>query len=138
MSRQGQGKYAIRSWTLYVIRFTDGTYYIGITAYTDFMRRIKQHGTRNGARWALGKQLEEVVEIRKLGRIPRVKAENIENDVTLEYRKQYGRKVRGGYNAYLKNSLVPNYTPGSIKSLLLILAAIVVACAYLIAISLHS
>lgn len=117
----------IRNWTLYVIKFTDGTYYVGITAFKDFMRRIRQHGSARGAHWAKGKVFEMVVETRDLGRIPRIKAENIENEVTLHYKKKYGRKVRGGYNAFVRPSIIPNYTPGSTQSLFLILMSLLLA-----------
>ncbi len=117
----------IRNWTLYVIKFTDGTYYVGITAFKDFMRRIRQHGSARGAQWAKGKVLETVVETRDLGRIPRVNAESIENEVTLHYRRLHGRKVRGGYNSSLKSSIIPNYTPGSTQSLFLILIGLLLA-----------
>ena len=123
---------AIRNWTLYVIKFTDGTYYVGITAYKDVMRRITQHGGAKGARWSRGKVLEKVVEIRELGKLPRIDAENIENEVTLHYRKMYGSRVRGGYNAYLKSSIIPNFTPGSLQSLAFILASLLIALCTLI------
>ena len=132
-------KDAIRNWTLYVVRFTNGSYYIGITSYKDFMRRISQHGGRKGARWNKGKILDRVIETRQLGRITRIQAENIENDVTLEYRKRFGRHVvRGGYNAYVQGSFIPNFTPGSMQmymflvvcllgSLLLILFMVIIS-----------
>ena len=117
----------IRNWTLYVIKFTDGTYYVGITAHKDFMRRISQHGSTKGAQWSKGKQLETVVETRSLGKIPRIAAENIENEVTLHYKKKYGRNVSGGYNAFVRQSLIPNFTPGSTQSLVFILASLLLA-----------
>lgn len=118
----------VRDWTLYVIKFTDGTYYIGITSYHDVMKRISQHGGPLGARWSHNKTLEEVVETRRLGHITRLKAENIENDVTLEYRKKYGGAiVRGGYNANVQYSLIPNFTPGSMQMAMFILACLAIA-----------
>ncbi len=131
--RKRPDKKAVRDWTLYVIRFSDGSYYIGITAYKDFKRRIRQHGGRMGARWNLGKTVEEIVEVQPLGKMPRVTAENIENDVTLQYRKQYGSaKVRGGYNAWVARSIIPIYTPGSVQSVLFVLACFLLALVLLL------
>lgn len=57
-----------------------------------------------------------------------MRAENLENDITLTLRKRFGyRKVRGGYNAYVKPSFIPNYTPGSMESVVFILASIAIA-----------
>jgi predicted GIY-YIG superfamily endonuclease len=134
-NRAREGKSIIRNWTIYAIRFTDGTYYVGITSYRDFMRRIEQHGSLEGARWARGKTVAEILEIHPLGRMSRTDAEIIENDFTIDFRKRYGWKVRGGYNLLLKPSLIPNYTPGSTASLLLILFALVVALAFLVLIA---
>ena len=105
---------SIRDWTLYVLRLQDNHYYIGITARKDFMRRIRQHGTKVGARVNQGKRVEEIIEIQHLGKLSAKRAQYIENEVTLQYRKQYGRtRVRGGYDIYRKTSVVPTYTPGS-------------------------
>lgn len=121
---------AIRSWTLYVVRFTDGHYYVGITSYKDFMRRINQHGGRLGAIVNRGKVLDEIVEIRHLGRMPGIRAGEIENDTTLEYRKKFGaRNVKGGYDIFKGTSIIPTYTPGSTQSIAFILACLLVALA---------
>lgn len=114
-------KHAIRDWTLYVLMFSDGTYYIGITSYRNFLHRINQHGGTNGAKWNRSKIVEEIVEIQHLGKMSRLKAENIENDMFLEYRKKFGRnKVRGGYNIFSTSSIIPTYTPGSWQSIIFI------------------
>jgi predicted GIY-YIG superfamily endonuclease len=126
-------KKAIRNWTLYVLRFEDETYYIGITAYKDYLRRVHQHGGRFGAHWTRNKKLREVVEIRHLGRILRKRAENIENDVTLEYRKRFGwTRVRGGYNVSVASSIIPTYTPGSPQPVVFILSSLMLAIFLLI------
>ena len=36
------------SWCVYILKCTDGTFYTGIT--TDINRRIKEHGTKKGAK----------------------------------------------------------------------------------------
>jgi predicted GIY-YIG superfamily endonuclease len=132
-------KYAIRNWTLYVVRLSDRSYYIGITSYSDFMHRIRQHGGRAGARWARAKTVQEIIELHPLGKLTRLQAENIENDYTIEYRKQYGyRKVRGGYNALVHGSFVPNYTPGSRQSLVFLTLALSIATVAIIFITIQS
>ena len=37
------------SWSVYILKCTDGTFYTGIT--TDINRRIKEHGTKKGAKY---------------------------------------------------------------------------------------
>ena len=37
------------SWCVYILKCTDGTFYTGIT--TDINRRIKEHGTKKGAKY---------------------------------------------------------------------------------------
>lgn len=102
---------AIRDWTAYTVKLDDGTYYNGITSYKNVGRRIGQHGGRKGARWARGKKVVEVIETRHLGKMPRRKAEEIENQITLENRKRYGyKRVRGGYDTQHKASIIPTYT----------------------------
>ncbi len=118
MPNNHYSKHSVRDWTLYVLRFSDGTYYVGITSYKDFLHRINQHGGSNGARWNRSKTLEEIVEVQHLGKMERLRAENIENDVALDYRKKIVRtKVRGGYNIFPTSSIVPTYTPGSWQSI---------------------
>lgn len=123
-------KNAVRNWSLYVIKLTDGHYYVGITSFKDYMRRINQHGGRLGAKVNRGKTVEEIVEVQHLGAMSGRAAEQIENDVTLAYRKKYGaRKVRGGYDTFKKTSLIPTYTPGSIQSIIFIIGCLLVAIA---------
>jgi predicted GIY-YIG superfamily endonuclease len=126
---------AIRNWTLYVVRFTDGIYYVGITSRSNYMIRIKQHGGPLGAKVNRGKVLDKVIETRHLGPMTGRQAGDIENDVTLECRKKYGgRKVKGGYDIYKGRSIVPTYTPGSKQSIILILACLLAAIVMLVAI----
>lgn len=119
---------AIRRWTLYVVRFKNNNYYIGITSRKDFMCRINQHGGRTGAKVNRGKTVEEILEIHDLGTTTGLKAGYIENDMMLQYRKKYGaRRVRGGYDIYKETALVPTYTPGSKQSILFIVGALILA-----------
>ena len=37
------------NWCVYILKCTDGTFYTGIT--TDINRRIKEHGTKKGAKY---------------------------------------------------------------------------------------
>jgi predicted GIY-YIG superfamily endonuclease len=124
---------SIRNWTLYVIRLNGGQYYVGITSRRDFMERINQHGSLLGARVNRGKTVESIEEIQHLGRMTGLEAQNIENDVTLEYRKRYGwTKVKGGYDIRLKNSIVPLYTPGSKQANVFIISCFAIGVALLI------
>jgi predicted GIY-YIG superfamily endonuclease len=119
---------AVRNWTAYTVKLSDGTYYNGITAFKNVGRRIGQHGGRKGAKWARGKKVVSVVETKPLGRMSRRQAEEIENQITLNNRKRFGyKRVRGGYNAQLKSSLIPNYAPGSKESIVFILTSLAVA-----------
>jgi len=126
-------KKAIRNWTLYVIRLKNDHYYIGITSRKDFMRRINQHGGRAGARVNQGSEVEEIVELHHLGRITALDAQNIENDIMLQYRKRFGaRNVRGGYEISKKTSIIPTYTPGSVQALIYITCCLLLAVSILV------
>ncbi len=127
------GKNAVRNWTLYAIKFTDNTYYIGITSYRNFMRRINEHGGLRGAKCNLHKTLQEIVEVQCLGKMKHLKAQNIENDVYLDYRKEYGQaSVSGGYNTSKNRSIIPNYTPGSWQWLVIVSGCVITATSGLI------
>ena len=124
---------AVRNWTLYVIRLNGGQYYVGITSRRDFMIRINEHGSLFGARVNRGKRVEAIEEIHPLGRVTGLEAQNIENDMMIDYRKRYGwNKVKGGYDIKLKSSLVPTYTPGSKQANLFILSCLFIALAILL------
>jgi predicted GIY-YIG superfamily endonuclease len=129
---------AIRDWTLYVIRLTNGDYYIGITSRKDFMRRIRQHGGRTGAKVNRGKVVEEIIEVQHLGKISGLKAQSIENDMMLDYRKRFGaRKVRGGYDISQKTPIIPTYTPGSWQAMVFIFSSLILALLLLIMLSIR-
>jgi predicted GIY-YIG superfamily endonuclease len=123
---------AIRNWTLYAIRLQGDHYYVGITSRKDFMRRIRQHGGKTGARINRGKVVEEIIEIQDLGKMTGLEAGRIENNTTLQYRKKFGyHKVRGGHDIfaykYRGARFVPTYTPGSTQSLVFILCCLLLA-----------
>ncbi len=119
---------AIRNWTLYVVRLKNGHYYIGITSRKDFMRRINQHGGRLGARVNRGNEAQEIIEVHDLGKMTALRAEHIENDIMLQYRKKFGaQKVRGGYDISKKTPIIPTYTPGSTQSFIFILTCLFLA-----------
>ena len=117
-----------KPWTLYVIRLNNNDYYIGITSRQDFMTRINQHGTLEGAKVNLGKTVKEIMEIHPLGLMTWSQAGRIENEMMLYYRHQYGaRHVRGGYEIYKQTSIIPAYTPGSKQSYILIIGCLIFA-----------
>jgi predicted GIY-YIG superfamily endonuclease len=123
---------AIRDWTLYVIRLKNDHYYIGITSFKDFMRRINQHGSLRGARVNRDKEVEEIIEIHPLGRVTGKRAGCIENDFMLQYRKKFGaRKVRGGFDISKSTPLIPTYTPGSSQSMVFIAVCLLIGLALL-------
>lgn len=119
---------AIRDWTLYVLKLGAGNYYVGITSRKDFMRRIRQHGGRTGAKVNRNRRVEEIIEVQHLGKMSGLNAGKIENDVTLQYRKKFGAlKVRGGYDIYKKTPIVPTFTPGSTASFVFIISSLLLA-----------
>ncbi|HET8991659.1 MAG TPA: GIY-YIG nuclease family protein [Candidatus Saccharimonadales bacterium] len=127
-----KGTKSIRNWSLYVIKFQSGDYYVGITSRRDFMIRINQHGSDEGARINLGKQIDSIVEIQHLGKMTMMEAQNIENDMTLEYRKKYGwGKVKGGYDISFNSSIFPTFTPGSQQATIFILSCLFLAVGFL-------
>lgn len=125
---------ALRYWTLYVVQFTDGHYYVGITSYRDAQKRIRQHGGLRGARVNRGKTLKQIIEVRRLGLMTGQAAGQIENNITLAYRKKYGaRKVRGGYDTMKRTPLIPTYTPGSSQAYVFIIASLALSLVLLLA-----
>jgi predicted GIY-YIG superfamily endonuclease len=91
---------AVGHFWLYVIALEHGKYYVGITRRKDPYRRIRQHGTKDGAAWTRQhKPLKplQVVRLEDLGVISAVEAERRENATFEEFRKRYGlQNVRGG------------------------------------------
>lgn len=113
----------IRDWKVYVIS-QGNKYYVGITSRKNPQKRIGEHGTKKGAAWtSLYKEKpKRVIEVRRLGKIPRWQAENIENDITHEYMRRHGNKnVRGGYNVSIRSIFLRQYNPGSVQDVLQIL-----------------
>lgn len=110
----------VRNWKLYVVD-KGGKRYVGITPKKDAMSRIRQHGTRNGSAWMrmFRDQPTRVVEIKDLGKIPRQRAEYIENKETIKHMRKLGkRNVRGGFNVKTGPLLLPQYNPGSYQDIL--------------------
>lgn len=86
---------------LYVLRLTDGKYYVGITSRKNPYMRINQHGGPLGAKWTALHKPKGVEELRDLGEITWEHALKIEQATTLHYAKQYGyNNVRGGRLTY--------------------------------------
>jgi len=56
------------------------------------------------------------------------RADEIGNEATLEYGRRFGAlKVKGGYNIYKGASIIPTYTPGSMQSIIFMLACLLIA-----------
>ena len=83
---------------LYVLKLNQGKIYIGITAQKTAESRIKQHERGfYSAQWVKKYGYLETIETKELGNITEVEAENIENELTLKYMKEFGKdNVRGG------------------------------------------
>lgn len=81
--RPRRNPYMIRSWTLYIVRFEGGYYYVTTTAPKNFIGPINQHGGPTGASVNKSRKLKEIVEVRPLGAMPCYKAEYIENNFML-------------------------------------------------------
>ena len=88
--RPRRNPYMIRSWTLYIVRFEGGYYYVTTTAPKNFIGPINQHGGPTGASVNKSRKLKEIVEVRPLGAMPCYKAEYIENNFMLLYRRRFG------------------------------------------------
>ena len=87
-----------KHFSLYTLRLEQNKYYVGITTMTDPYKRIAQHENGfYGARWTKKYKPVETIEIRDLGNITQVEAEDYENRQTLEYMQKYGHQnVIGG------------------------------------------
>lgn len=130
---------AIRNWSLYAIRKSDGKYYVGLTSYSDARKRIRQHGGRKGAYINRGLKVEEVLEIRKIGKMPAWRAQALENDMTIEYMKKFGQEqVRGGRMIRKGRLFFREYNPGTnqaiVQTLLLMVGVLIIVfiCLYML------
>ena len=83
---------------LYALELEQGKYYVGWTTQKDPQARIKQH--KNGflaAKWTQKYRPISTLEIRDIGVVSKSEAQAQEQQLTLEYMKQYGwQNVRGG------------------------------------------
>jgi predicted GIY-YIG superfamily endonuclease len=117
----------IRNYSLYALELMGGKYYVGLTARKDVSRRIRQHGGRRGARWTAKHPPIKVVEVRVLGRMPKIRAENLENDMAHEYMDRYGmQNVRGGRMVRTGFLFLRTYNPGTKKELMQVLFLVTV------------
>ena len=82
---------------LYVLKLSGGNIYVGMTANINPYNRIKMHFNGLGAKWTRMHQPIDVIEIRDLGECYKWQAEDVEEQLTMHYSKEYGeKKVRGG------------------------------------------
>ena len=85
---------------LYVLYLQDDKYYVGMTAKSNPLYRIDNHGDILGALWTYDHKPIKILEIIDVGKVTREQAERMENDLTLVYMNHHSRhKVRGGYMA---------------------------------------
>lgn len=80
---------------LYALRLEDGCYYVGMSRNPQ--KRFTKHGTRKGAVWTREHHPIEILEIRDTNLTDDKEASILEDEMTLEYARQYGTdRVRGG------------------------------------------
>ena len=80
---------------VYVLKLQDGKFYIGISK--DFKKRVKQHKDGKGAEFTKLYKPLSVVETRYTQLSSKIKAEHIENIVTIQWMMLKGiENVRGG------------------------------------------
>lgn len=83
---------------LYVLKLTDGKYYVGKTTRKFPDQRIKEHiAGFYTSQWVKKYPFKELVQIVNLGTIDQIAGEEAEQKLTLELMKRYGfQNVRGG------------------------------------------
>lgn len=80
---------------IYVLKLEGGYYYIGISRRPE--KRFRAHLKGKGATWTKAHKPLEIVEVRETFLTLESEAVIKENEVTIEYAKQYGHgRVRGG------------------------------------------
>lgn len=86
-----------RKWWLYVLRLTDGKYYVGITTQYP-QKRFDQHDSGfMAARWTKEHHPLQIIETRLLGFVAKEEAEETEQKRTREMMREHGlNNVRGG------------------------------------------
>ena len=87
-----------RSYTLYALKLEGDHYYVGMTAYRDPVRRLKEHLTGDrGALWTSLHKPLSIIETRCVGEMSQGECAQLENQMTLEYMDKHGIDyVRGG------------------------------------------
>lgn len=94
-SRPIRSEYFDKPIVIYVLELENQCWYIGCTRNID--KRMKAHHKGKGAIWTKANKPIRIHEIRESGTNSDSEAGHIEDEVTLEYAKQYGiDKVRGG------------------------------------------
>lgn len=87
---------------LYVLELNEGKYYVGLTSQINPQDRINQH--KNGfysAQWVKKHGYKRTLQIHDLDRITSVDAHRVEDNMTRDLMKQYGKdNVRGGVLNY--------------------------------------
>lgn len=87
----------IRHWKLYVLSLEQDKYYVGITSYSDVMRRFNQHKKGKGSQWTKMYSPKYVIYTKELGQLSESKATTAETAKTVELIDKYGiSNVRGG------------------------------------------
>ncbi|KEQ21676.1 GIY-YIG nuclease family protein [Paenibacillus tyrfis] len=72
-----------------------------MVGHTTTEKRLKKHFNGKGSVWTRQHPPIKIVEKIQLGEVTYSKAEEVENEITLKYMKNYGWKnVRGGYFIY--------------------------------------
>ena len=88
-------KYVNKLITLYVLELEDGCWYIGCTRNVE--KRYRAHSNGKGAQWTRLHKPLTIRETRETGANSDREAALMEDQLTLEYARQYGtEKVRGG------------------------------------------
>lgn len=86
-----------KNWHLYILRCTEGKYYVGITSKTPEERFLEHKHKIRPAYWTIKYLPQEVIYTENLGQIPKEKAEKRENRMVRACIKKYGlNNVRGG------------------------------------------
>lgn len=87
----------VRHWKLYVLSLEQGKYYIGITSYSDVMKRFNKHKNGKGSQWTKMYSPKSVIYTEELGEVSESQAVTAETAKTVELIDKYGiSNVRGG------------------------------------------
>ena len=96
-SKKKPEKNRIREFQLYVLYCEGGNRYVGITAYKDVNKRLKEHKNGKGAKWTSLHKPLYIEESYTLGVMSESQAVKLETIKTLELMQEYGTaNVRGG------------------------------------------